>query len=254
MNDLQIFNNPEFGEIRAIEVDGEPWFVGKDVAAALGYSNPRDALAKHVDEEDKDTVAFRDGTSGNPNQTIINESGVYSLIFSSKRPKAKEFKRWVTSEVLPSIRKTGGYLTPQAKAEMENIVLSVLEGFEERLSALEQANAGAIHPSRLFPAPEGTDAVPGLAAKKRWMRTISEKLDLLTAKFVFTDHNDLLHRLYVMLEEQYGVSLDENRLEVMEEYHLSECSVLASIFYTPKLREGIQRNIDYNLAPENRGW
>ena len=108
MNGLQIFNSPDFGEIRALEIDGEPWFVGKGIAVALGYSNPRDALARHVDEEDKNSVAFHDGTSGNPNQTIINESGVYSLIFSSKLPGAKKFKRWVTSEVLPSIRKTGG--------------------------------------------------------------------------------------------------------------------------------------------------
>ena len=114
MTDLQIFNNPEFGEIRAVEVDGEPWFVGKDMATALGYSNPRDALAKHVDDEDKNTVAFCDGTPGNPNLTIINESGVYSLIFSSRLEKAKEFKRWVTAEVLPTIRKHGTYIAPGA--------------------------------------------------------------------------------------------------------------------------------------------
>lgn len=253
MNDLQIFNNPDFGEIRAVEVGGEPWFVGKDVAAALGYTNPRKALGDHVDEEDKGvTKCYTPG--GEQEMTIINESGVYSLIFSSKLPKAKEFKRWVTSEVLPSIRRTGGYLTPQARAEMEDIVVSFLEGFEERLSALEQANAGALRPSRLFPAPEGVDTAPGLAARKRWMRTISEKLTLLSAKFAFMPHNELLHKLYVILEEQYGVSLDENRMQVMADYNLSECSVLTAIFYNPELREGIQRTIDFNLAPENRGW
>ena len=103
MNDLQIFNSPEFGEIRAVELDGEPWFVGKDVATALGYTNSRKALSDHVDEEDKGvTKCYTPG--GEQEMTIINESGVYSLIFSSKLPKAKEFKRWVTSEVLPSIR------------------------------------------------------------------------------------------------------------------------------------------------------
>ena len=90
-------------------IDNEPWFVGKDVATALGYSNVRDALAKHVDAEDKNTVAIRDGIQGNPNMTAINESGVYSLVFSSKLPTAKAFKRWVTHEVLPAIRKTGSY-------------------------------------------------------------------------------------------------------------------------------------------------
>ncbi len=109
MNNLTIYNNPAFGDIRGTMKDGEPWFVGKDVATALGYSNPRDALAKHVDSEDKNTVANRDGTSGNPNMTVINESGLYALILSSKLPTAKDFKRWVTSEVLPAIRKTGEY-------------------------------------------------------------------------------------------------------------------------------------------------
>lgn len=111
--ELQIFNNPEFGEIRTTVIDGEPWFVGKDVATALGYSNTRDALSKHVDDEDKNTVAFRDGIQGNPNQTVINESGLYSLVLSSKLPTAKKFKHWVTAEVLPTIRKTGSYSIPK---------------------------------------------------------------------------------------------------------------------------------------------
>lgn len=111
MNQLTIFSNEEFGTIRAIERDGEPWFVGKDVADILGYSNSRKALSDHVDEEDKNTVTIRDGISGNPNKTIINESGVYALIFGSKLPRAKEFKRWVTNKVLPSIRKHGVYMT-----------------------------------------------------------------------------------------------------------------------------------------------
>ena len=103
----------ENSEIRTIEKDGEPWFVGKDVAAVLGYSNTRDALAKHVDDEDKNTVVIRDGIQGNPNTIVINESGLYSLVLSSKLPNAKKFKRWVTSEVLPSIRKHGAYMTDQ---------------------------------------------------------------------------------------------------------------------------------------------
>lgn len=109
MNELTLFQNHEFGTIRSLTIDGEPWFVGKDVAEALGYSNGRDALYKHVDNEDKNTVAIRDGIQGNPNMTIINESGVYSLIFGSKLESARRFKHWVTSEVLPTIRKTGSY-------------------------------------------------------------------------------------------------------------------------------------------------
>lgn len=111
MNEIQVFTNPQFGQIRTVEIDGEPWFVGKDVADRLGYSNPRDALSVHVDEDDKNTVAIHDGIRGNPNQTVINESGLYSLVLSSKLPGAKQFKRWITSEVIPSIRKHGAFMT-----------------------------------------------------------------------------------------------------------------------------------------------
>ena len=118
-NAVQVFENAEFGRVRTIEVKGSPYFVGKDVAEILGYSNPRDALAKHVDDEDKNTVAIRDGIQGNPNMTIINESGLYSLILSSKLPTAKKFKRWVTSEVLPAIRRTGSYKSRKDDAMQE---------------------------------------------------------------------------------------------------------------------------------------
>ena len=113
MNDIQIFENPEFGKVRTVEENGEPWFVGKDVAAALGYSNSRKALIDHVDDEDKG-VTKCDTLGGQQNLVVINESGVYSLIFSSKLPTAKKFKRWITSEVLPALRKTGHY-------EMSNV-------------------------------------------------------------------------------------------------------------------------------------
>lgn len=108
MNNLQIFNSPEFGQVRTIQQNWEPWFIGKDVAEILGYSNTPKAIRDHVDDEDK--LTERIVLSGqNREMTIINESGLYSLILSSKMPKAKEFKRWVTSEVIPAIRKTGKY-------------------------------------------------------------------------------------------------------------------------------------------------
>ena len=110
MNELKIFTNDEFGNVRVINIDGEPWMVGKDIAEALGYSNPRKALQDHVDEEDKG-VTKCDTPGGAQNITIINESGMYSLVIGSKLPSAKVFKRWITSEVLPSIRKTGGYVS-----------------------------------------------------------------------------------------------------------------------------------------------
>lgn len=111
MNELQIFNNPEFGEIRTITIDGEPWLVGKDVAAALGYSNPQEAIRNHVEDEDKGVSEILT-PGGKQKSPIINESGLYSLVMSSKLPTAKKFKRWVTYEVLPSIRKHGAYMTP----------------------------------------------------------------------------------------------------------------------------------------------
>lgn len=114
INPFQLFNNPEFGDLRCIEKDGEPWFVGKDVAMALGYSNTRDALSRHVDVEDKGVVNH-DTPSGTQQMTIINESGLYSLIFGSKLEKAKRFKHWVTSEVLPALRKTGSYTISQGQ-------------------------------------------------------------------------------------------------------------------------------------------
>ena len=108
MNELQIFRSPEFGQVRTLARNGEPWLVGKDVAEALGYLNTRDALSKHVDGEDKG-VAKCDTLGGAQEMVVVNESGLYSLIMGSKLPNAKKFKHWVTSEVLPSLRKTGTY-------------------------------------------------------------------------------------------------------------------------------------------------
>ena len=132
MNDLQIFENPEFGQVRTVEINGTPWLVGKDVATALGYKNPRDAITRHVDVEDKDVVKH-DTPSGEQEMLIINESGLYSLILSSKMPKAKAFKRWVTSEVLPAIREHGAYESVKAKQHIEQ-----LEATNTRLNAAIQ--------------------------------------------------------------------------------------------------------------------
>ena len=120
MNELQIFKNEDFGEIRTIIIEDKPYFVANDVARALGYTNPRDAMAKHVDEEDKG-VADCDTLGGKQEMTIINESGLYALAFGSRLETAKKFKHWVTSDVLPSIRKHGAYMTP---ATLEAAILN----------------------------------------------------------------------------------------------------------------------------------
>lgn len=116
MNELQIFQSPEFGRVRTVSIDGEPWFVGKDIALALGYCNTKDALSRHVDAEDKGGSRITT-PSGEQDMTVINESGLYSLVLSSKLPSAKKFKRWITHEVIPAIRKTDGYQVPQSLAE-----------------------------------------------------------------------------------------------------------------------------------------
>lgn len=137
MNNLTVFENPEFGAIRTVELDGEPWLVGKDVAEALGYTNPRKALADHVDDEDKGvTKCYTPG--GDQDMTIINESGLYSLVLSSKLPTARKFRRWVTSEVLPSIRRTGGYNLPK---DYPSALRALADTEEKRLALLAENEA-----------------------------------------------------------------------------------------------------------------
>ena len=132
MNELEIFNNPEFGQIRATEINGEPYFVGKDIAEALGYTNPQKAIRDHVDEEDK--TLNESFTVNGTMAVLISESGVYSLVFGSQLPKAKEFKHWVTSDVLPTIRKHGAYATP---ATIESIIADPDNGIK-LLTALKE--------------------------------------------------------------------------------------------------------------------
>lgn len=153
-NEIKVFSNEEFGSIRRVEVDGEFWLVGKDVAAVLGYSNPRKALADHVDEEDKG-VTKCDTLGGTQDMTVINESGLYSLVLSSKLPYAKKFRRWVTSEVLPSIRKHGAYMTQETlEAAILNPdyllkVATALKAETDKRKALE-AKVSADAPKVLF--------------------------------------------------------------------------------------------------------
>lgn len=155
MNEIQIFNSVEFGTIRTIQIDNEPWFVAKDVTDKLGYSNGRDAVALHVDDEDKATVGISDG-SQNRNMTIVNESGLYSLILSSKLENAKKFKRWITSEVIPQIRKTGGYKLPGTYAEALKNLLEQVEANERLVNENETFKAER---ELLLPKAEFFDAV-----------------------------------------------------------------------------------------------
>lgn len=143
MNKIKIFENPEFGSIRTVEINNEPWFVGKDVVSILGYQNGSRDINVHVDDADR--LKYQISTAGQMReQTIINESGLYSLILSSKLPKAKEFKHWVTSEVLPAIRKHGGYLSPEKIEEVlsdPDTIIKLATNLKEEQAKRREAEA-----------------------------------------------------------------------------------------------------------------
>lgn len=186
MNNLNIFYNPEFGNIRVLTIKNESYFVGKDVAFLLGYSNTRDALRKHVDDEDKD-VAKCDTPSGTQEMTVINESGLYSLILSSKLPTAKRFKRWVTSEVLPAIRKHGAYLTEQKVEEIltnPDTIIKLATQLKEEREARKQAE----------------------------QMIESQKPKVIFAEAVSTSKDGILVGMLAKLLHQNGVKIGQNRL------------------------------------------
>lgn len=154
MNELQIFESPEFGQVRTVVIENEPWFVGKDVANILGYANTKDAISSHVEEDDKTIIQRSENTTleiPNRGLTFINESGLYSLIFSSKLPNAKKFKRWVTSEVLPTIRKHGMYATEELldNPDVAIAAFTALKAEREKRKLLE-AKVEADKPKVIF--------------------------------------------------------------------------------------------------------
>lgn len=143
MNDLKIFENGEFGKVRTVLIDDEPFFVGKDVAEILGYERPTKAVKDHVEKADRDAVPIQDSIGRMQNTPIINESGLYSLILSSKMPRAREFKHWVTSEILPSIRRHGLYAVDEVLANPDMLINALTALKEERANRerLEEVNA-----------------------------------------------------------------------------------------------------------------
>ena len=178
MNEVQLFNF-ENHEVRSLLINSEPWFIGKDVADVLGYKNHNDALSKHVDGEDKDTIAIRDSIGRNRNTPIINESGLYSLVLSSKLPSAKKFKRWVTSEVLPALRKTGQYQVKE------------LSGQELMAKALIEAQSV-------------------LAAKDKVIEEMKPKV--VFADAVATSHTSILVGELAKILKQNGIDMGQKRL------------------------------------------
>lgn len=211
MNELQIFNNPEFGEIRSIEVDGVVWFVGKDIAQILGYKNTRQALSTNVDSEDRG-VQNLDTPSGMQEMTVINESGLYSLVMSSKLPGAKRFKKWVTSEVLPSIRKTGAYAAPRQQlmspAQLIAAQAQLMVEMEQKLAQI-QSQTEAME-SRYTEMQQKVDTAVRVFAKPRedsW----SQDMERLIREAVAEKKGNLLTTkaaLYRELEQRCGCDID----------------------------------------------
>lgn len=196
MNELKVFENPAFGRMRTIEIDGEPWFVGKDVAEALGYRDTSDALKKHVDADDKLTRRFAD--SGQAREMyIINESGLYSLILSSKLPTAKDFKRWITKEVIPSIRKTGGYQMPSTPEQRIAAALidaqRILAEYEEKNQALAMENSA-------------------LAVDKAIMQPKADYFDELVERNLLTNFRETANQLHVGQNELISFLLSHKYL------------------------------------------
>lgn len=232
MNAITIYNNPDFGEIRTTTIDGEPWFVGKDVARILGYKNESKALKDHVDPEDKlnNESLLSLGQRGG---WLINESGLYSLILSSKLPKAKKFKRWVTSEVLPAIRKTGGYMTP----EMERLLLETQMQVIERLERLER-NGQAERPR---PKHTGIHIPDGTEQERRGKLTAQVRE---LARLVNLPVNTLFHQLYLALEKTEGISVDAYTSVYRSETGDNHASPLYMIAASEKLYQAAHDLLD----------
>ncbi|HEM3661906.1 TPA: phage antirepressor [Streptococcus suis] len=196
--ELQIFKNEQFGQVQLVEINNEPWFVGKEIADILGYKNSRDALSKHVDEEDKG-VAKRDTLGGSQDQVIINESGLYSLILKSKLPQAKQFKRWVTSEVLPSIRKNGAYVTNQKAVEImsnPNALGEFLQGITNQVKQLELQNSNLVEKNEVL-------EVELLEARKqaRYLDVIIESKGAVRVTQIAADYGMSANRFNKLLHE-----------------------------------------------------
>lgn len=195
MNELQVFSNPEFGEIRTITIDGEPWFVGKDVAAALGYSDAFGALKKHIDEDDK-LVCQIDSAGQKRDATLINRSGVYSLILSSKLPNAKKFKHWVTADILPTIEKHGAYMTPEiierTLTDPDYIIqlATTLKHEQQKRKALEAENE------------KQRQIIADFEPIRQYVDTILESHTTLTTTQIAADYDLSAYRLNKILNEE----------------------------------------------------
>lgn len=216
MNELKIFENEEFGEIRTVVIDGEPWFVGKDVAAALGYVNTKDALSKHIDDEDKiigsqnTTPYILDSMGRKQYPVYINESGLYALILSSKLPSAKKFKRWVTSEVLPSLRKSGTYsMTGTSETvSLQDIVDVLTDTLTSRFDERYEIKSTKSH---LHEETDG-DTFFQKKSDKEWCKEIAKKITDYAVKSRL-DNGSLIYKDVYNKFLSQGINLNNRKYE-----------------------------------------
>lgn len=213
MEQIKIFNSDEFGSVRTIIIDGEPWFAGKDVAASLGYKDTSDALKKHVAEEDKLTRCFTD-SGQNRQMYVINESGLYSLIFGSKLESAQKFKHWVTSEILPSIRKNGIYATDKVIDDILNnpyFGIELLTKLKEERAArveAEKTNAILMHVNKTYTMTE--------IAKEIGLKSAVELNKILSEKKIQYKVNGT----WVMYSDYSNCGYEEIKQEVLDSGHV----------------------------------
>ena len=235
MNELQIFNSKEFGDIRTVTINNEPWFVGKDVAEALGYSNSRKALSDHVHDDDKG-VTKCDTLGGKQDLTIINESGLYALIFGSKLGSAKRFKHWVTSEVLPAIRKTGAYKKPLTTDQKIQLLA---QGNVELTEKIEKVNDDLQEFKKDMP-------LLALECQKITRAKNQKVVSLMGGKNAPAYKNkSLMHKVYSDVDAQLRREFGVNTYKAIKR---SQCDLAIRIIESYKLPMFLQKEIDAENA------
>ena len=235
MNELQIFNSEEFGDIRTVTIDNEPWFVGKDVATALGYSNPQKAVRDHISEEDRG-VNEMDTPSGRQNLAVINESGLYALIFGSKLESAKRFKHWVTSEVLPAIRKTGAYQKPMTTDQKIQLLA---QGNVELTEKIEKVNDDLQEFKKDMP-------LLALECQKITRAKNQKVVPLMGGKSAPAYKNkSLMHKVYSDVDAQLRREFGVNTYKAIKR---SQCDLAIRIIESYKLPMFLQKEIDAENA------
>lgn len=228
-NEMTVFSNSELGALRALEINDEVYFVGNDVAEILGYSNPNKAIQVHVDDEDKKTLDFKGfshfgkslwGENDFSNKIVINESGVYALIFGSKLAKAKEFKRWVTHDVLPTIRKTGGYVESGREKEFIENNPAIVAELQQLRTAVEIMQAQLM-------------ATPDAYVQNTWKKNISQPLARKVQEKYAVGDKDAYKMIYVEMQSQFGfdgisaIMAYHHKYNLAQNVHVSAITAIA---------------------------